>query len=149
MPALKHTKIYRGGVTASRLVFETRECELTTRSDHLSFDFAIASKGGGWTAVQLHLGKADIPELLATIGASSSSGTRLLAEAIVESEARRNKSLTVELNSVLRSLERVEPIAEQRVAASGYATKYWSIYSGVLSAQRSVRQLVDRLKTSV
>ena len=61
---LSAAKVYRGGITANYVKFETEACRFAVRDEKLNFSFNIASKGGGTTSVLLEIGEEDIPAIL-------------------------------------------------------------------------------------
>jgi hypothetical protein len=69
MSNLKHSKIYRSGITARAWAHETRECTFGTNAKERSmeFRFCLASKGGGTTEVLLQVGIEDLPQILEAI----------------------------------------------------------------------------------
>jgi hypothetical protein len=69
MTDMKHTEIFRGGVTASYLSPETRQCSFRINVEGMSLDFKfeLASKGGGTTCVRVQIGLDDLPSMLEAI----------------------------------------------------------------------------------
>ncbi|MEM6393990.1 MAG: hypothetical protein AAF797_14575 [Planctomycetota bacterium] len=75
MTKLEDTKIYRGGATAPDMSFETSECEISffhpyrkQGNSQLMFRFSMASKGGGTTVVDMHVGSKDLSEIIQLVG---------------------------------------------------------------------------------
>lgn len=69
MADLKHTDIYRAGVSARSLNLETRKCSFheNTAKNALDLRFNLASKGGGTTSVLLRIGMNDLSAILEAI----------------------------------------------------------------------------------
>lgn len=69
MADLKHTKIYRGGLTSPYQSMETRECSFhaNTGENALDIRFNLASKGGGTTSVLVQVGLDDLPVILEAV----------------------------------------------------------------------------------
>jgi hypothetical protein len=122
MVELKHSKIFRGGITASRLTFETRSCSFCANAEGRSLDirFELASKGGGTTAVLLQIGIDDLPMILEAIanelpecaGAlsySSSVASRIVLQQL--KDARKvladNKARAKKLSRTLENIKEV------------------------------------------
>ena len=61
---LSAAKVYRGGLTANYVKFETEACRFEVKEETLNFSFNIASKGGGTTSVLLEIGEEDLPAIL-------------------------------------------------------------------------------------
>lgn len=61
---LQATKVYRGGVTARDLKFETDDVELTNTDNALRASFRMKSKGGGSSDVYMEAEAADFPAFL-------------------------------------------------------------------------------------
>jgi hypothetical protein len=82
MPQLKHSKVYRGGVTAPSLRFETSTCstDINLRDESVDLRFDLASKGGGTTSVLLRIGKADFPALLQEIASKMPEFVGILSD---------------------------------------------------------------------
>ena len=61
MPQLKHSRVFRAGLTAPSLNFETSTCSASVnmRDESLDIRFNLASKGGGTTQVVVEIGKGD------------------------------------------------------------------------------------------
>jgi hypothetical protein len=126
MAKLEHTKIYRGGVTASYLTTETSECSFNTNISKraLDFRFQLASKGGGTTDVLLRIGLDDLPLILEGIAGAmpESVGTlsncaALANKKILEqlTEARRVQSdEKARASSLVEKLEVVEEFVSQK-----------------------------------
>lgn len=79
MANLRHTRIYRGGVTAPCLTVESHSCSLDVNSkeNSLDFRFHLRSKGGGTTEVLLRLGPNDLPVLVESIAKVEKSITTI------------------------------------------------------------------------
>lgn len=69
MVKLDDATVYRGGVTAKTLDYETKDCsfEYNRYRKTVEFRFRIASKGGGDTSILLRIGEKDIPKILQPI----------------------------------------------------------------------------------
>jgi hypothetical protein len=126
MAKLEHTKIYRGGVTASSITLETRQCSFKTNTSEraLDFRFDLASKGGGTTSVLLQIGLDDLPLILESIAGAmpESVGTlsncaALAYKKIFEqlTEARRVQGdEKARATSLVEKLEVVEEFVSQK-----------------------------------
>jgi hypothetical protein len=126
MPQLKHAKIYRGGVTAPSLSFESSQCSASVdQSDGaLEFSFNLASKGGGTTHVQLQIGKGDFLAVLQEIATKMPESVAVLSECASIANRKNLELLEVarkvqdnekaRANSLLRSLEVVEEFVNQK-----------------------------------
>src|SRR5262249_15530796 len=82
MPQLKHSKVYRGGVTAPSMSFETNQCSASVgvKTESLELRFEIASKGGGTTRILLRIGKGDFQTLLQEIASKLPENVGVLSE---------------------------------------------------------------------
>ncbi len=82
MSQLKHTKIYRGGATASSLTFESDQCsaEVDEEVDTLNIKFSIASKGGGTTDILLVIGEGDFQTILQEIASKIPQSVGVLSD---------------------------------------------------------------------
>jgi hypothetical protein len=83
MPALSNAKVYRGGVTVSRLGFETSECQFSVNANYRAIDlrFELASKGGGTTVALLRIGLDDLPLILTKVAEARPEIVSVLAAA--------------------------------------------------------------------
>ena len=61
---LQATNVFRAGVTARRMKFETDDVELTESGDALRVSFQMKSKGSGTSEVWVDVEAGDFPEFL-------------------------------------------------------------------------------------
>jgi hypothetical protein len=96
MAKLEHTKIYRGGVTASRIFLETSECSFNTNIAGRAFDlrFELASKGGGTTSVLLRIGLDDLPLILEGVAGAMPESVGTLSDCAALAHKRILEQLT-------------------------------------------------------
>src|SRR5262249_44169535 len=83
MPPLKHSKVYRRGLTAPNpYEFETRQCSPSVDQPNgpLHIKFELASKGGGTTCVLLEIGKGDFQALLPEIAGKLPESVGVLSD---------------------------------------------------------------------
>ena len=90
MGALCYSKVFRGGVSQKRLPHETRTTDIhISASDELSIEFAIPSKGSGWTNIILSIGSRDFKILVRHMSASH----RAAAMRAMSSELKRLRKM--------------------------------------------------------
>ena len=121
MPLLKSTKVYRGGITAPYLNFETKTCSFSTNAKDktLDFRFDIASKGGGTTSILLQIGLDDLPEVLSSLARQFPESVGVLSDcaAIANKknleELKKTRDVHADEKARAKSLiEQLEPVAE-------------------------------------
>ena len=80
MQELKHSKVYRCGLTETQLRLETEASRFTVKAQERSvnFEFDLDSKGGGVTSVMFQVGLADISAILNGIADQSPEEVLLL-----------------------------------------------------------------------
>jgi hypothetical protein len=75
MVALKQATVYRGGVTSRRRSWETANVNLDAGTG-LLIRFRIASKGGGYTAIELVLGSKDFSAIVQMMSKANRRASR-------------------------------------------------------------------------
>jgi hypothetical protein len=153
MPLLKHSKIYRGGITAPQLTIETHHVSCNANAVERALDarFHLASKGGGTTSVLLRLGLDDLPAILDVIAeafpemvtALSSAATTANAKLVAQlAEARRvqgdDQARTSALVNQLESVSEfvTQKYHEARAGADDKEAAAMSTLSDVIIALR-------------
>ena len=88
MAELKHSAVYRTGATKPSYHFETSTCSAVANPRWKSVDvtFCIASKGGGDTAIVVHIGVKDLPTILESLVKCMPECTTMLSEAATVAE---------------------------------------------------------------
>ena len=126
MPQLKHTKIYRGGMTAPSLSFETGECSASAdkRFDSLDLRFNLKSKGGGTTCVLLRIGKDDLHLVLQEIASTMPECVGMLSDCasiankknleLLEAARKVHDSEKARARSLAEDLELVEQFVRDK-----------------------------------
>jgi hypothetical protein len=61
---LQHSRVFRGGVTARLLDYETSDIRVFNKGDRLEVEFFIDSKGGGQTNLLVEISEKDFPILV-------------------------------------------------------------------------------------
>jgi hypothetical protein len=110
MPKLKHTKVYRGGVSAQSLNYETSDATFNTTLSQKAIDFRfnLASKGGGTTSVLLRIGVDDLSSVLELVAEAFPEKVDVLSECA----AIANKKIMQQL----REAQRVQSDEKERAA---------------------------------
>jgi hypothetical protein len=126
MPKLKHTKVYRGGLSAQYLNIETSDATFNINLSQKAIDlrFNLASKGGGTTSVLLRIGIEDLSTVLESVADGFPDSVDVLSEcaAIANKkilqqlrDARRVQSDEKERASQLvNKLEKVEEFVSEK-----------------------------------
>lgn len=113
MSALKGTKVRRGGVTA-RYWYESIDSVWISAASQIHIRFAIDSKGGGQTQIQMEIGPEDFPTLVQMMSlvdrqaAMEAMSTELARQ--VQTQPRRN------LETARAARAEVQRLATRRVA---------------------------------
>lgn len=124
MARLEHTEIYRGGITAPRITFETRRCSFKTNVSErtLDFRFNLASKGGGTTSVLLQIGLDDLPLMLEGI-----------AGAMPESVGTLSNCAALAYKKILEQLAEVRRVqSDEKACATSLVEKLEAVEKFVL-----------------
>jgi hypothetical protein len=100
MPKLKHTKVYRGGVSAQHLNIETIHAtfNINVSRKAIDFRFNLASKGGGTTSVLLRIGIEDLSTVLEPVAEAFPDSVDVLSECA----AIANKKILQQLRDARR-----------------------------------------------
>ena len=104
MPDLKHSVIFRGGSTASRLFEETNDCFFCVNENDKSLElrFDIASKGGGETSILVQVGSKDFPVIFTELAKILPGEAGVLSNAAATANklnVKRIKQLTKSVSS--------------------------------------------------
>lgn len=149
---LKHTSIYRGGVTAPALVFETADCDvdLTPKDQALQLRFHLASKGGGTTQVLIEMKTAAIKNLLHLLAQHHSDAPEILTESVLASlaaERSRRESLVKDAQSIQSELAEIELNLQKEwtKAPGAVPTTPVSRWMAVHNARKKLDRLMGKL----
>jgi len=151
MPQLKHSKVYRGGRTASNLSLETGQCSASVdlRDGTLDIRFDLASKGGGTTCVLLQIGKGDFQTLLQEIANKMPESVGVLSDCASIANKKNLELLRgarqVHDNEKARAKKLVDDLEEVEKFIS---EKYYQAPAGQDEKEEQVRdQLQDVMST--
>jgi hypothetical protein len=110
MTALTNAKVFRGGVTVSRLGFETSECDFSvnTRNRAIDFRFELASKGGGTTVALLRIGLDDLPLILTSVAEAVPDTVSMFAAAASAAGKTALEDARMVRRVAIRTLETLE-----------------------------------------
>ena len=97
MPTLSDARIYRGGVTAPGLTYETHKCSFrsNTGDNSLDLSFNLKSKGGGTTRVLLQIGLHDMPRILESIATTFPESVGVLSDCAAMANKRNLEQLEI------------------------------------------------------
>lgn len=130
MPQLKSSKIYRGGVTAPNINFETStvSASVNLRDESLDIRFNLASKGGGTTQVVLEIGKGDFHILLQEIASKLPESVGVLTDCasiankrnleLLEDARKVHDNERARARKLLDELESVEEFVSEKYYAT-------------------------------
>ena len=128
MPKLKHTKVYRGGVSAQYLNIETSDAtfNINLSKKAVDFRFNLASKGGGTTSVLLRIGIEDLSTVLESVAEAFPDCVDVLSECA----AIANKKILQQLRDARRvqsdEKERASQLVEKLEKVEEFVTeKYY------------------------
>jgi hypothetical protein len=128
MPKLKHTKVYRGGVSAQYLNIETSDAtfNINLSQKAIDFRFNLASKGGGTTSVLLRIGIEDLSTVLESVAGAFPDSVDVLSECA----AIANKKILQQLRDARRvqsdEKERASQLVEKLEKVEEFVTeKYY------------------------
>ena len=152
MASLKNTKIYRGGVTAPYITFETSSCTFhaNTKEGGLDFRFNLASKGGGTTSVLLRVGTADLPEILNAVATNMPENVGVLSDCAAIAN-KKNLRLLNEAR-LLKDDERARAnsLIDKLEEVSGFVNeKYLAAPAGEDEKEAQVNELVTEIINSL
>ena len=158
MPKLKHSKVYRGGITANYTSLETTESSFNPNIKDRALDlrFNLASKGGGTTSVLFQLGVDDLPAILDALAANL---PEMSVGMLSDAAAKANKAIVERLaqarivgedqraraEALVESLEGVEEFVSDKYyeAPSGEDEKEAQAKQALESALSTLRQLTS------
>lgn len=133
MPQLKNSKVYRGGVTAPNINFETStvSASVNLRDESLDIRFNLASKGGGTTRVVLEIGKGDFQLLLQEIASKLPESVGVLTDCVSIAN-KRNLELLLEARTVHNNeQERAKKLLEELKTVEDFVSdKYYAAPAG-------------------
>jgi hypothetical protein len=103
MKKLESTRILRRHVTTRKEEHETSDCSyyVSKNKDSLDLHFAIASKGGGKTAIHIEIGQSDISTILNEIALQLVDPAPMLSEAVCIASKRK----TEEINRMVKTMK--------------------------------------------
>jgi hypothetical protein len=152
MLPLSNTKIYRGGVTAPSLTFETTQCDALVDPCRgtLDFNFSLASKGGGTTSVRLEIGKGDFAALLQEIANTLPDSAGVLSDSASIAN-KKNIELLEAARKVHASKEALADSMIEVVESIGtYVTeKHYKTSVGEDENEERVLDLVEKVISSL
>ena len=152
MPNLKHSKVYRAGVTANHLNIETSECSFHANTSDKSLDlrFLLASKGGGTTSVLLRLGLDDLPAVLGAIAAALPESVGALSSAAAIANAKVLEQLAEARRVQADDKARAAALVEQLEPVSEFVTrKYIEAPAGSDEMEADAKSILDAALNSL
>jgi hypothetical protein len=132
MPQLKHSEIYRGGLTAASRSFETNKCfaSVDQSKGTLDIQFQLASKGGGTTCVLLKIGKEDFQTILREIASKLPESAGMLSDCAsiankknleILEDARKTEALKkARVNDLIKDLEVVNQFVSRKCIEASF-----------------------------
>ena len=148
MADLKHTNIYRCGVSARYLNLETRKCSFSadTAKNALDLRFHLASKGGGTTSVLLQIGMNDLSAILEAIANKMPENVGVFSDCAsiankknlqqLEEARRVQDNEKTRAKSLIEKLEGVEEFI---------AEKYYEAPAGEDEREASVKDQIEEV----
>jgi hypothetical protein len=121
---LKHARVERSGMTASRLNCETDRCHYQVLSDGIRFNFNIASKGGwgGYTDILLTIGVDDLPSILGDVAGNVGGASKLLLAAALHAEREQSAKLRRVSVTLATAVDRARAASSEASIASSKQT---------------------------
>lgn len=148
MAELKHTKIYRGGVTSPHLNLETQKCSFRANQNNNALDlrFQIASKGGGTTSVLLRIGMDDLPTILEAIAEKMPENVGVLSDCASIANKKNLEQLTEARRVQGNEKARAESLIEKLEGVEEFVSeKYYEAAAGEDEREASVKDQLEEV----
>ena len=152
MLSLKHSKIYRGGVTSPDLSFETSSCSarVNTIEATLEIQFNIASKGGGSTRVSVRIGREDLPAILEEIARKMPESVGALSDCAAIANRQNLEALEEARRVHDDDKERVKNLIEDLGAVEQLVLeKYKDLRAGDDEREAKIREKLETAMASL
>ena len=149
MSYLSKARIFRGGVTASQLNYETSKCffKSNPKDQSLDFEFEIASKGGGNTLIIMQIGLEDISLILDSIASNFPETGSKLSECASIANGKNLQRLQETFESIEKLKARAKLLAEDLIPVEEYIyDKYTEHPAG---EESEIREKLDGVMRSL
>ncbi len=153
MPDLKHSTVYRGGITASRLSSETSKVciHVNTQERSIEFRFNIDSKGGGVTSILLSVGFADLGYILNSAAEKSHEELIPLLSSALKKAARQLRAAAKQLRADAKCTRKVATQLTKKMerVESFVRSKYCAAPSEQDEEEREILELVEDIQVDL
>ena len=152
MPNLKHTEVYRGGMTAQHLTIETSECSFHANASGRAMDlsFKLASKGGGTTSVLLRIGIDDLPQILEAIATAMPESVGVLSDCAALANKKNLEQLTEARRVQTDAKAMAEALVAKLVVVEEFVSqKYNDAPAGEDEREATVQSQLDEVVSSL